>query len=172
MSLTTHAGFDQAYSDAITMAEASDVVVVVAAGNDAADNDVVDAWPCNFTQPNLVCVAALDQQYGLAGFSNHGLRTLRIGAPGTNALGTGYESPTQYLVSDGTSMASPVVAGVAAMVRAYNPRYGFADVVEALVAGGRDVPSLAGNTTSGRAVDAIGAVRHIQAPTGLGAVVR
>jgi subtilisin family serine protease len=72
----------------------------------------------------------------------------------------------------GTSMAAPAVAGVVTMLRAYNPRYGYADVVEALAAVGRDVASLFQKTVTGKAVDAIGAIGHIQAPTGLGAAVQ
>ena len=81
--------FDQAFSDAITNAQASDVVVVVAAGNSATDNDGGTAeYPCNFTQPNLICVAALDQNYALAFFSNWGATSVDVGAPGQNIVST------------------------------------------------------------------------------------
>src|SRR5258708_15787935 len=86
MSLGGNGAFDQAYSNAITTAQNSDVVVVVAAGNETSNNDVTAVYPCNFTQPNLVCVAALDQNYALASFSNFGATSVDVGAPGTNIL--------------------------------------------------------------------------------------
>jgi len=60
-------------------------VVVVAAGNSAKNTDTeVAFYPCNFTQDNLICVAALDQAYALANFSNTGKTSVDVAAPGTN----------------------------------------------------------------------------------------
>src|SRR5205814_9622383 len=64
MSLGSDGTLDPAFSDAITSAQTNDIVVTVSAGNKAKDNDAAGGsahYPCNFTQPNLVCVAALDQ---------------------------------------------------------------------------------------------------------------
>ena len=90
MSLGGGGAFDRLFSDAIADAQNADVVVVVAAGNDGANNDsgTTPTYPCNFTQPNLVCVAALDQSYALASFSNYGSTSVDVGAPGTNILST------------------------------------------------------------------------------------
>lgn len=90
MSLGGGGTFDQAYSNAITNAQANDVVVIVAAGNDGLDNDLVGntTYPCNFTHANLICVAALDQGYALADFTNWGVSSVDVGAPGTNILST------------------------------------------------------------------------------------
>ncbi len=89
MSLGSDGSLDPAFSNAITTAQANDVVVIVSAGNRAKDNDTGAAhYPCNFTQPNLVCVAALDQNYALASFSNWGATSVDVGAPGTNILST------------------------------------------------------------------------------------
>ncbi|MGC8698527.1 MAG: S8 family serine peptidase, partial [Halothiobacillus sp.] len=84
---------DPAFSDAITYAQSKGVIVVVAAGNgDAAgnsvDNDQTPTYPCNFTQSNLICVAAVDQAFQLASFSNYGATSVDVGAPGTNILST------------------------------------------------------------------------------------
>lgn len=90
MSLTGGGTMDQLFSESITNAQTHDVVVVVAAGNEASNNDsgTTPAYPCNFPQPNLVCVAALDQSYQLANFSNYGSTSVDVGAPGTNILST------------------------------------------------------------------------------------
>src|SRR5712692_386701 len=88
MSLGGGGAFDQIFSDAITTAQNSDVIVVVTAGNSTSNNDVTAHYPCNFTQLNLVCVAALDPNYALASFSNYGATSVDVGAPGTNILST------------------------------------------------------------------------------------
>ncbi len=332
---------DLAFRQAIADAGAAGAVVVAAAGNEGTDNDVSPDVPCSFTLPNLICVAALDQGYALATFSNFGATTVTVGAPGTNiasawagqqavvvegfttgwfgssttgggwalgvvgvggvptpallnpptfpvglynsgtddrafktlALGTplavrldvalgGVVAPSDrlniafragafdpfaagcaavsnctvvfsdfgdtgglavpigpfdmtrcmtdvsgqctlgmqlvsapgsraqgvavvrfdtrvlsadprvYALVNGTSQATPYVAGIAAMVRAFNPQYTVADVVAAVTAGGRPVPALAGKTVTGRAADAMGALSFINAPTGLTATVR
>lgn len=317
---------DQIFSDAITNAQANDVVVVVAAGNEASDNDVTAVYPCNFTHPNLICVAALDQNYALASFSNWGATSVDVGAPGTNILNTwagtsatisdplnagwsankpgwsyatltdgvqyinvlvnpatwgtanylpgvddhiyknfnlaGYDvatlnfflagkvnlgdalsvaasaaggdpfptttpivagefdfpqftklhsalqcatanctigfalqsaanstgamgpvvagftidtltlNTTTYNTIDGTSMASPGVAGLATMLRAYNPQYTYADVAASIKNAGRTKASLAGKTTTSKAVDVAASLAYINKPTGLAATVQ
>ena len=335
INLSVEAGtFDPFFNDAVTRAQNGDVVVVAAAGNSGFDTDAVIAnatYPCNFTQPNLVCVAALDQNYALANFSNWGATSVDVGAPGTNIVSTGagaeatitdnfgggilnwptsgggwaygtavvsgfpthgllnpatfplsgnylnnadnrvfktfdlsgksaatlsfsanvdvllddslnvnyrtvagdpfvggvqliggsgstgltyvpfsfdltpcisatcsvgfqlFSSPTgtargagiaffsiktlqlnntSYKTANGTSMATPMVAGLAAMLRAYNPQFTYADTVGALKNGGRSVPALASKTTTGRAIDAMSSLAYINPPAGLTATVQ
>ena len=69
-------------------------------------------------------------------------------------------------------MASPEVAGLAAMLRAFNPQYTYADTVGAIRNGGRSVPALAGKTTGGKAVDVMSCLAYINPPTGLTATVQ
>ncbi len=333
MSLGGTGAFDTAFSNSITAAQTADVVVVVAAGNSGSDNETTPVYPCNFTQPNLICVAALDQSYQLATFSNYGTTSVDVGAPGTNivstwagtnavtadSFNTGWfanvgsswsvtlltvgSTPTPFLVDpgtypsgtygvgvddhvwktfdltsfnasaallqfaaavnvisgdyfraawastavdpftgtgtvvlsqtnaatypklptqtadvsgcigatctigfqlqsfattpkdrgvavgffgiktltvnatsyntiNGTSMATPQVAGVVALLRAYNPQYTSADVVTAIESPGRAVPALATKTTTGNAVDAMASLAYIATPTGLAAQVK
>lgn len=80
--------YDTAFHDAISDAQAADVVVVVAAGNDGLDNSFHDTYPCNYSQENLICVAALDPNYALASFSNYGVDDVDVGAPGANIHST------------------------------------------------------------------------------------
>lgn len=79
---------DQFTSDAIDEADARDVVVVAAAGNDGSDNDLTATTPCTLPQPNLVCVAAVDRLGRRASFSNYGATTVDLGAPGRSILST------------------------------------------------------------------------------------
>jgi subtilisin family serine protease len=331
MSLGSGGTQDAAYSSAITAAQNADVLFVVAAGNENSNNDATPSYPCSFTHPNILCVAALDQNYARASFSNWGATSVDVGAPGTDILatwpgtnavavedysvpgswtdssipfpssggwgigtmgsstfltvpvdyttsatavylaGTDYRvwkafntagadivtvdtqaiinvtagdtvqiackaaggdpfnagnieqdasgaatypnlvpapfdmtpcasatstlgfglvtralttpnfgiavapftvktlswNTSSYNTISGTSMATPVVAGVAALLRSYNPAFTYADAINAIVAGGRSVPSLAGITTTGKAVRAMASLIHIHAPTGL-----
>ncbi len=79
---------DEAMSDAIEAAGAVGVVVVVAAGNEGADNEAEPHSPCVLQNPNLICVAALNQSGGLASFSNYGVKSVDLAAPGTSILST------------------------------------------------------------------------------------
>jgi len=336
MSLGGTGPFDLAYSNAVTRAQNANVLLVVAAGNDGVNNETTPHWPCNFTQPNLICVAALDQNYALANFSDWGATSVDVAAPGTNILSTwhgtqatirdpltaaaggwfgssttavagggwGFDNvnigwlfnpvaaqwgtalynvgtddrayktfnlsgvngatlqvaaavnvqngdfinanfkvasgdpfvagtqifsttniknlgvstlsqkfditgcisttctigvqltstptslrdigvgisrfqiqtvtlnPTSYNTIDGTSMATPQVTGVAALVWSHNPLYTYAEVANAIKNSGRSIPALAGKTSTGKAVDAMRALAYINQPSGISAVVR
>jgi len=333
-------GNDPAFSNAITNAQNNNVVVVVAAGNDGVNNDLTGnaIFPCNFTQPTLICVAALDSNFALMSFSNFGATSVDVGAPGTNILSTfvgatatisdnfgrpgalnwttsgggwangtlgldvsgtnfvagatfsallnpttyptgayansadnrvyktfdlsgvnaaslnffaqidiaasdalninfkaaggdpfvggvqlaggpgttggiaglsfdlspcigatcsvGFQltsnasitakgagivrfridtltlNTTTYQIDTGTSMATPMVAGLAAMLRAYNPQFTFTDTVNAIKNAGKSLPALAGKTTTGKAIDVISSLAYINPPTGLSASVQ
>lgn len=77
---------------------------------------------------------------------------------------------TTYNVAAGTSMAAPHVAGLAALLKAYNPNFTYKDIIGSLKGGGVSQASLAGKTTTGKAVHALGALTYINAPTGVKAV--
>ncbi|MDH3562307.1 MAG: S8 family serine peptidase [Gammaproteobacteria bacterium] len=322
--------FDPAFNTEITNARNNGVIVIVAAGNEANNNDVASTvYPCNFSQDNLICVAALDQAYALATFSNFGATSVDVGAPGVNAksawpgptisddftsgwtltgaftavscdldgpgpvapfrmlvnpanwcafgsyannandvayktfdlssflharlgflffldtqlntdfAGTAYKSSggdpfsgmnitevsgttnnfavegsadlnncrtatcsvgfrlrsdaaiidfglgildfqidtvemnsNVYQVLNGTSMASPHVAGLAALIWSYNPSYTYPDVVNSVKNGGEPIAALSGITTTGRAVNAMGSLRYINPPSGVAAVIQ
>lgn len=76
---------DQALKDAI---DASSAVFVAAAGNDGTDNDATPHYPCSYTSSNIICVAATDQNDNLASFSNYGVTSVDVAAPGVNIYST------------------------------------------------------------------------------------
>jgi len=78
--------FSQAEYDALSSANAAGVLLVAAAGNEAADNDVTPSYPANYALPNIISVAATDQNDNLASFSNYGASSVHVGAPGVNIL--------------------------------------------------------------------------------------
>ena len=321
--------FDQAYYDAIEFAGDNGVIVVAAAGNENVNNDITaHTYPCDFDLDNIIGVAALDQSYELANFSNYGSVSVDVGAPGTNIqsewcgtdtyitdpltggwteggtlgwayvvrdLGYGnenlladpsnwgppawgmysnnaddkiwktfniagydvailgywtwfdvesgydavftycdngtsdpfingvmlagwtgstggdwvqeeYEIPSfcisstctvgfnlwsdfmipsygmgivgfsisalslnnnSYTIINGTSMATPHVAGLAALIWTFNPEYTYEEVIESVKNGGESVSSLTNKTTTGRAVNAWGSLKYIKPPTGV-----
>ena len=114
--------------DAIKYAESKDVLFVHAAGNDAKNIDIEPNFPndADGSSPeytnNMLTIGALNYEFGsklIADFSNYGKTNVDIFAPGVKIYSTTPNNTYEYL--QGTSMASPNVAGVASLVRAYFP---------------------------------------------------
>ena len=78
--------YSQAEYDAISRANAAGVLLVAAAGNEATNNDSSPSYPASYNLPNIISVAATDQNDGLASFSNYGASSVHVAAPGVNIL--------------------------------------------------------------------------------------
>jgi subtilisin family serine protease len=143
---------------AATIAAAPETLFVVAAGNGgrdraADDNDLhLPVYPCNYASANLVCVAATDASDSLAPFSNYGATSVDVAAPGVGIWST-YPS-AGYSDMDGTSMAAPHVAGVAALMLARNPALTLAQLRAALLGSVDVLASLQGKIASAGRVNA------------------
>lgn len=130
----------QIVEKAIRYAEKKDVLIVHAAGNDAEDKDQIMNYPTrkfirgHREASNMIEVAAnspsLDAQLP-AKFTNFGKTTVDLFAPGVSVYSTIPEN--HYKASSGTSMASPVVAGVAALLRSYFPELSAKETREILM---------------------------------------
>jgi subtilisin family serine protease len=114
--------------DAIKYAESKDVLIVHAAGNDAKDIDTENNFPNDSDDKktefadNMITIGALNYEYGtnvVADFSNYGKLNVDVFAPGVKIYASTPNNEYQFL--QGTSMASPNVAGVAALIRSYYP---------------------------------------------------
>ena len=149
------AAYSQPLCDAIRLAGDAGVLFVAAAGNASADNDVTPTWPANCPASNLISVAATTSSDGLASFSNHGATQVDLGAPGEGILST---VPGGYGYKSGTSMATPQVTGVAAVVLGEHPGVAPWQLKAALTSGGDPVAALAGATASGRRLSLVGAL--------------
>ena len=73
---------------AIANANAAGVLVIVAAGNSTTNIDTTPTYPASYTQPNIITVAATDQNDALASFSNFGAVSVDVAAPGVNIKST------------------------------------------------------------------------------------
>jgi subtilisin family serine protease len=109
-------------------------------------------FPSSYNVPNVVSVAALDRNDQLAKFSNWGVKSVAIAAPGAEILSTWLDN--QYEEKSGTSMATPVVAGVAALVLAEHPRMSVADLKEKLLASTDPIVALKGKIATGGRINA------------------
>lgn len=140
-------GYSQALADAITASEEADILFVAAAGNDAVDNDVNPHYPSNYENDNVLSIASTDSRDNMSGFSQWGLTSVDMGAPGSAILSTipggGYASYS------GTSMATPHVAGAAALVLSVNPDLTTLELKELLMSSGDANAALNGKTVAG-----------------------
>jgi len=107
-------GYSQSLHEALTYAYNHKVVIVSAAGNYGNNNDSTNMYPANYPIPGQISVAASNDYDNLAGFSNYGVSSVHVAAPGVSILSS--VPGNQYKYLSGTSMATPFVAGVAALV--------------------------------------------------------
>lgn len=140
--------FSQALEDAITAANNADILFVAAAGNDAIDNDVNDSWPANHDVANVMAIASTTRDDEMSYFSQWGLNTVDMGAPGSDVYST--VPGSDYNTLSGTSMATPHVAGAAALILAADPTLTTADVKNILMSSGDPIAALEGKTVTGK----------------------
>ena len=144
---------------AIRAEVAAGITVVVAAGNDGSDTDLVPRYPSSFTSDGMITVAATDSADRLAGFSNYGATSIDVGAPGVGILST--LPGGRYGSISGTSFAAPQVTGTVALLAAARPNATVAQIRSAILDSVDVVPGLTGKVATGGRVNAFAALERI-----------
>ena len=142
--------------DEVSYAKKKGVLLVVAAGNDGDDIDSKPTYPASYTSSNIITVAATTQLNQLASFSNYGKSGVDLGAPGDKIVST-YLGST-YKTLSGTSMAAPLVAATAAMLRSQNGDLTYSELRSAIRNHVIATSPLAGKTVSGGQLDVAAAL--------------
>lgn len=145
-------GFSRSLSDAIQVANGAGILFVAAAGNNSSSNDFSPHYPSNYDIPNIISVAATDRRDNLSGFSNFGINTVHIGAPGSAIYSTIPGNSYEYF--SGTSMATPHVSGVAALICAQYPGISLQQLRSVILYSGDSIPALENKTITGRRLNA------------------
>lgn len=124
--------------NSVKTARTKNALVIAAAGNGGHDgvgdcNDETPQYPANIQENNVIAVASVDRYDNLTRYSNFGAHTVHVAAPGGDNITGGLYSTgvtncydkcpsdeTPYKTSSGTSMATPIVAGLAAVIKSKN----------------------------------------------------
>jgi serine protease len=151
-------GFSQTLLDEINNANANRILFPVAAGNNGSNNDTTAYYPANYDAPNIIAVAATDSNDTLASWSNYGAVTVDLAAPGVGIWSTVRNGYASY---SGTSMATPHVSGVAALVLAACGNLGVDNLKNAILGNvDKEVSALAGKVATGGRLNAFNAVAN------------
>ncbi len=137
------------------------ILFIAAAGNESNNNDTNPLNPCSLSTRlnNVICVAATDENDNLASFSNYGVNTVQVAAPGVNILNTYYGGGYAYL--SGTSMATPHVTGLAALLKSYKPNLTLADIKNAILNSVDNLTTLQGFVATGGRINLYKAVQYV-----------
>jgi subtilisin-like proprotein convertase family protein len=141
------APYDPALASAINEARAQGVIVVAAAGNQGRNIDTTPFYPASYQFDNVVRVAATDNRDALASFSNFGVGTVQLAAPGVNIISTSRTGG--YVSMSGTSMAAPMVSGALALVWDQNPSWSYQQVIQRVLSTVDPIPALASRVSTG-----------------------
>ena len=158
-------GFSKGLYDAISRANSADILFIAAAGNDSLNIDATASFPAAYGNPpttygvaplpNVIAVAAIASTGALATFSNYGATTVHLGAPGVGIYSTvpGRKNASSYASYNGTSMATPHVAGAAALYASLNPCAKAAQIKSAILSNAVPTASLTAKTITGGRLD-------------------
>ena len=150
--------YSQALKDVI---DTSSALVVCAAGNEdsGTNDDVSPVYPACFTSKNIISVAATDENDELASFSDYGLNSVDVAAPGTSIFSTLPGSHYGYM--QGTSMAVPYVTGLAGLIKSLRPDLTALQIKYTILNNVDYISSLAGKVLTGGRINALKALTNI-----------
>ncbi|MGH9902482.1 MAG: S8 family serine peptidase, partial [Pyrinomonadaceae bacterium] len=148
--------YSKALEEAVRRAGDEGILFVAAAGNASVNTDRSPHYPSSYQLPNVLAVAALNRRDEMASFSNFGPKSVHVAAPGAEILSTWLG--VDYEEHSGTSMATPVVSGVAALVLAADSAMSVKELRERLLKSVDPLDALQGKVSSGGRINAARAV--------------
>lgn len=141
--------YSTALKDAIASLQKMGIIFIAAAGNDSVNTDITPNYPSTYELDNIVSVAATNQSGALATFSNYGINSVDIAAPGTGIWSSYNLSNSSYEQASGTSMATPHVTGVVALLKVQYPNDKYSQTLRRLYQGSVKLPGLSGFCMTG-----------------------
>ncbi|SCZ62884.1 S8 family serine peptidase [Thiohalomonas denitrificans] len=174
-------GYSNALADALARADAAGILTVSAAGNSGSNNDAIPYSPAGVRTDNNIAVAAINRSDDHASYSNYGRLTVDLAAPGGectykenlicvdpnaiySTIGTGSSNYDNYRYLAGTSMATPHVSGLAALIWSHVPDLTHRQVKARILNGARKLGALDHITISGGTADAYAALTTADKP--------
>ncbi|MFA6250412.1 MAG: S8 family serine peptidase [Candidatus Shapirobacteria bacterium] len=152
-------GYSKTLYDAINEANSIGSLFMVASGNDAHNLDITPDYPSCYNLPNILSVSSTDRYDKLSSFSNYGINSVDVVAPGSFILST---VPGSYAVKSGTSMACPHVTGLAALLLSIDSKLSLIDLksliesnTDDLGSPGRDSSFSSGRINSQKSVESL-----------------
>lgn len=129
------------YEEIIKYAYDNNVLVVAAEGNDSKDTDVYPYSPASMDlgKNAVLGVAATDDNDLKSSFSNYGTKYTDLSAPGSKIVMAMPTSYGYYTSGDGTSFSSPIVAGIAALVKSENPTWNVEEIKNVLLSSAKNI---------------------------------
>ncbi|MBT4722176.1 S8 family serine peptidase, partial [Candidatus Falkowbacteria bacterium] len=165
--------------NSVALAKSNNSLIIAAAGNGGMDgigdcNDNLPIYPANIQQDNILSIASVDSYNQLTSYSNFGGTTVHIAAPGgdqsnggLNSTGLPYcygpcsDDDIPYRASMGTSMATPVVAGVAAVIKSAKLSLTYKEIKDLILNNGTKKENLVGMVKSSSVVNTLEALNSI-----------
>jgi outer membrane protein assembly factor BamB len=150
-ALGVEGGFNQSQLQAIRRARDAGIIFVAASGNESLNLDISRAYPASFEVDNILVVGNSTRLDDRSTASNTGSGAVDLFAPGSEIVSTAANSDTGVTTKSGTSMASPIVAGAVALLKAQFPQDNYRETMNRLLRGTREGNDFRGHAmTSGR----------------------
>lgn len=162
-----------ALKEAVKYAKTRNVLLVVAAGNDSLDITNLPIYPATIESDNLITVCAVDSNFRLANFSNYSKKFVDICAPGVDIVSANKKydpivNPkiSPYISMSGTSMATPIVSAVAALIWSAQPSLNAQEVKNIILQSSLRrkhlTPWLDSTSQTGAVINAFDAIRELK----------
>lgn len=155
-------GYSKALKEVIEKTREQGMLFVAAAGNEANNNDETPSYPASYDVTNIISVAALNNQDVRPYWSNYGKTSVHLAAPGVNIYSTVPVAMGGYDTFSGTSMATPHVAGAAALLWSVYPEMNYGQIKQRLMLTVDPVISLEKKTIAGGRLNVYNAITNYQ----------